>query len=53
MNAEDVKQLPGRPETGKLDAVWLRKAGRAADAAARLRPPAAGPAAAGPDPVPR
>ena len=25
VNAEDVKHLPGRPKTGKLDAVWLCK----------------------------
>ncbi len=31
VNAKDVKHLPGRPETGKLDAVWLCKvASRAA-----------------------
>ena len=53
VNAKDVRHLPGRPKTGKLDAVWLCKAGRAADAAARLRPAAADPAAAGPDPLPR
>lgn len=29
VNVRDVKHLPGRPETGKLDAVWLCKiAGR-------------------------
>jgi len=25
VNAKDVKHLPGRPKTGKLDAVWLCK----------------------------
>lgn len=25
VNANDVKQVPGRPKTGKLDAVWLAK----------------------------
>jgi transposase len=25
VNAKDVKHLPGRPKTDKLDAVWLRK----------------------------
>jgi transposase len=25
VNAKDVKHLPGRPKTGKLDAVWLAK----------------------------
>jgi transposase len=25
VNARDVKHLPGRPKTGKLDAVWLAK----------------------------
>jgi transposase len=29
VNAKDVKHLPGRPKTGKLDCVWLCKvAGR-------------------------
>ena len=27
VNARDVKHLPGRPKTDKLDAVWLCKAG--------------------------
>jgi transposase len=25
VNARDVKQVPGRPKTDKLDAVWLAK----------------------------
>jgi transposase len=25
VNARDVKHVPGRPKTGKLDAVWLAK----------------------------
>jgi len=25
VNAGDVKHLPGRPKTDRLDAVWLRK----------------------------
>jgi transposase len=38
VNARDVKHLPGRPKTDKLDAVWLQGR-RAADAAAQLRAP--------------
>jgi transposase len=37
VNAKDVRHLPGRPKTDLLDAVWLCKARRAADAAAQLR----------------
>ena len=29
VSARDVKHLPGRPKTDKLDAVWLAKVGRA------------------------
>src|SRR5512132_1963326 len=40
VNARDVKHLPGRPKTDKLDAVWLAKPQRAGHAAALVRPPA-------------
>lgn len=30
VNARDVKNVPGRPKTGKLDAVWLAKPADAA-----------------------
>jgi transposase len=47
VNAREVKHVPGRPKTDRLDAVWLAKADRAGHAAAQLRasrpdPPAAG-----------
>ena len=46
VNAKDVKHLPGRPKTDRLDAVWLCKVAERGDAAAQLRstrrhPPAA------------
>ena len=53
VNAKDVKHLPGRPKTDKLDAVLAVQGRRAADAPAQLRAAAADPPAAGPDPVPR
>ena len=46
VNAKDVKHLPGRPKTDKLDAVWLCQGRRAADAPAQLRAAAADPQAA-------
>src|SRR4030081_1551692 len=33
VNAHDVRNVPGRPKTDKLDAVWLAKLGRAGHAA--------------------
>jgi transposase len=53
VNTRDVKHLPGRPKTGKLDAVWLAKAARAADDPARFRAPTPDPAAARCHPLPR
>ena len=47
VNARDVKNVPGRPKTDKLDAVWLAKLHRAGHAAAQLRPAARDPPAAG------
>src|SRR5512132_4112684 len=59
VNARDVKHLPGRPKTDKLDAVWLAKPQRAGHAAALVRPPGRDPPVAGlhpaalrPDPRP-
>jgi transposase len=38
VNARDVKNLPGRPKTDKLDAVWLAKLHREGPVAALFRP---------------
>ncbi len=46
VNAKDVKHLPGRPKTDKLDAVWLCKVAERGDAAPELRAPGADPPAA-------
>ncbi len=46
VNAKDVKHLPGRPKTDKLDAVWSGQGRRAADAAREFRPAARDSAAA-------
>ncbi|MGH3921783.1 MAG: IS110 family transposase [Pseudonocardiaceae bacterium] len=46
VNAGDVKHLPGRPETDKLDAVWLCKITERGDDPPRLRAPGAHPPAA-------
>jgi transposase len=43
VNAHDVKNVPGRPKTDKLDAVWLAKLGRAGHAAPVVRAPARDP----------
>jgi transposase len=60
VNARDVKHLPGRPKTDKLDAVWLAKLNERGHAATLVRPscpdpPIAGghPAAVRPDRRPR
>jgi transposase len=37
VNAHDVKHLPGRPKTDRLDAVWLGKVAERGDAAPELR----------------
>ncbi len=53
VNAKDVKHLPGRPKTNRLDAVWLCKIAdrRTADDPAQLRAAATDPPLAGPDPL--
>jgi transposase len=48
VNARDVKHLPGRPKTDRLDAVWLCKVAERQ----MLRPSFVPPPAAGPDPLP-
>ncbi len=52
VNARDVKHLPGRPKTDRLDAVWLCKPRRAADAAPQFRAAPGDPSAAGRGPLP-
>ena len=47
VNAGDVKHLPGRPKTDKLDAVWLCKPQRAGHAATLVCPTRRDPPAAG------
>jgi transposase len=47
VNARDVKHLPGRPKTDKLDAVWLAKPQRAGHAATLVRPSGRDPPVAG------
>jgi transposase len=47
VNAHDVKNVPGRPKTDKLDAVWLAKLGRAGHAAPVVRASTRDPCAAG------
>jgi transposase len=53
VNAHDVKHLPGRPKTDRLDAVWLCKVAERQMLPAKLRAATADPPAAGPDPLPR
>jgi transposase len=53
VNAHQVKHLPGRPKTDKLDAVWLAKPQRAGHAAALVRPARRDPPAAGGHPAAR
>jgi transposase len=53
VNAHQVKHLPGRPKTDKLDAVWLAKPQRAGHAAALVRPTGRDPPAAGRPPAAR
>jgi len=38
VNARDVKHLPGRPKTDRLDAVWLCKVAERGDDPPQLRP---------------
>ena len=52
VNAKDVKHLPGRPKTDRLDAVWLCKVAERPGAAAQLRAATGDPSAAGPGPLP-
>src|SRR5690349_15878151 len=51
VNAKDVKHLPGRPKTDKLDSGVVVQGRRAADVAAELRATGADSPAARPDPV--
>ena len=52
VNARDVKHLPGRPKTDRLDAVWLCKVAERQMLRPSFVPPADDPPAAGPDPLP-
>ena len=52
VNARDVKHLPGRPKTDRLDAVWLCKVAERQMLRPSFVPPRADPPAAGPDPLP-
>jgi hypothetical protein len=45
-NARDVRHLPGRPKTDKLDAVWPAKVTERGNAATQFRAPGTDPAAA-------
>ena len=47
VNAKDVKHLPGRPKTDKLDAVWLCKVAERQMLRPELRAAAADPAGCG------
>src|SRR5215216_5146256 len=53
VNAREVKHLPGRPKTDRLDAVWLAKLAERGMLRPSFVPPPGDPAAAGPDPLPR
>ena len=53
VNAKDVKHLPGRPKTDKLDAVWLCKVAERQMLRPSFVPPPPIRQAAGPDPLPR
>ena len=52
VTARDVKHLPGRPKTDRLDAVWLAKVAERQLLRPSFVPPPKDPAAAGPDPLP-
>jgi transposase len=52
VNARDVKHLPGRPKTDRLDAVWLCKVAERQMIRPSFGPPPPDPAAAGCHPVP-
>ena len=46
VNSRDVRNVPGRPKTDKLDAVWLAKLTEKGPTAAQFRPASADPGAA-------
>jgi transposase len=52
VNAKDVKHLPGRPKTDKLDAVWLCKVAERQMIRPSFVPPPAIRRLRGPDPLP-
>jgi transposase len=52
VNATDVKHLPGRPKTDRLDAVWLGKVAERQLLRPSLVPPPPASPAAGPGPLP-
>ena len=52
VNAKDVKHLPGRPKTDRLDAVWLCKVAERQMLRPSFVPPGRHPPVAGPDPLP-
>ncbi|MEU7876155.1 transposase [Dactylosporangium sp. NPDC049140] len=52
LNATHVRNVPGRPKTDKLDAVWLAKVVKRGMCAPSFVPPQADPPAAGPHPLP-
>ena len=52
VNAKDVKHLPGRPKTDKLDAIWLCKVAERGDDPPEFRAPAPDPPPAGSHAVP-
>jgi Transposase len=52
LNAKHVKNVPGRPKTDKLDAVWAGQGGRARHVPAQLRATQTDPPTPGPDPLP-
>jgi transposase len=47
VNAREVKHLPGRPKTDRLDAVWLAKLTERGMLRPSFVPPAGDPAVAG------
>src|SRR5688500_19882584 len=52
VNARDVKHLPGRPKTDKLDSVWLCKVAERQMLRPRFRAAGGDPPVAGCDPLP-
>jgi hypothetical protein len=52
VSAKDVKHLPGRPKTDRLDAVWLAKVAERQMLRPSFVPPAADPSVAGCGPLP-